>query len=1482
MTREAELPDGTVLEFPDETTDEVVQRTVKRSLGLETEEQGIVSKVAGGAYDQVAAGALAASDLVTGGAGALVATPKAIYDVARGDVSPTQALEGVGAAGSATAEAASGYIPQEQKDVLRGKEAYSYPMDVLNKVFQGVGNIAGAARYYGGQALGEDEAQSAQRAGELGAGAQLGAFAAAPFLRGSRPVVEPSRPPSLKTQEAIRDTYVDPTQAIQEAARKAGIELPKAEPTQAPEAAPVSERMRVQQAFEEAIAKARVDPVEAEALPERIRVQKAFEEAIAKARQEPVTPGEPTPEPTRPLPPRGETGAVGHLDRLSSLEKDLIKYQEELRDATRREEKDTVKYFKEAIEEVKATMEDLKTKYEEQPPIDPFRGPGRRQAGALVFDGTESPRLRKAFEFIKERWPRFSELRDIKVMKDKEFDAYLMKSGYPSRDIGLVSGFLDTTNNRLAVPESLGKNDLSRVIGVMAHELRHAFDAKRKPNDQKYWGSRKLTAQQMMDTPAEVKAFAAGDTAQARYEAKLPKGPGRRQSGMFDPTTFRASKQAGDTRTEFEKEQKLPAGAGLALPDTEGPVLDRVVETLAMGEDLNAKKGTPQKVNLPNDIGSFLGKYGLTTELATKFYHDNPLLKTIVDRFREIDQKFGNMLEDLMKGSQLRGQRGLTALGYTQRVRDGFLSIAEKLPKNEVESLYKAWLEFDNSPILREQKLMYPTMEMLRQAGYSERVAKAYLAEAEYMKLVYGLVNKARALSGKKPMEFLPGHFPHTYKGNIGIKILRRVRDELGEPKDVTVGYTRTSGSQKQIDKVIKTLMDDIYKELEAGGSKDMNLHAEQVRTDKPGNMADIMDAFESVSEVYSSASHPVTQLVKKVLDNRVASMEQQFLASSLHRSGVKGWLGYTGVTSKNLRDLQAARTSYVQNAIKFARSQEMLHVMDQIPSNVWVEVQRRLPNTAHFIERFVDTARERTPLSEVDKFVLDAVDSIFGPRLNYRSPLTGVHKLRGFFSTLDLGWSLAYHTANFLQPTVYSPAALLREFARIGKGDPTTALAKGTYEFYNPSLETKRAMEYAAKHKHITPKLMEEIDFRLWEGQNKLGQLADEMATGRRGSETNEAVGRGKVFLHGYYYYKSVGMTNYQAMRAAGKFVEDVMVGYDKVGQNLWLSSNPAGQFVGKMVAPYAQFQFNHWGHMALILQGIKRNPGNARSYLPLIELQAATMLLAGVRGITGFAQLSVMWTGLNMAYEWATGEKSKWPDLRTLMVKAGFGDVAMFGAVSSAVGSDVGASMAAPELTGLVNFRQVQGSADILTKTFPAVGKIIMAKELTDSEKLQALNAITPKWMHRFWEMNYSQDPRVVPDPNNRMRGSIKETQKDKDLMYWTGKRSLQQERERIVSRDLQQTQRQRNELKSDLVELAADQVSRRGRPDAETLRKAHEAGYKMDEFRKRVRELMKQRGQTRIESVLRGREATRNRMMQRERFEDLRDDLDVYNAR
>ena len=89
--------------------------------------------------------------------------------------------------------------------------------------------------------------------------------------------------------------------------------------------------------------------------------------------------------------------------------------------------------------------------------------------------------------------------------------------------------------------------------------------------------------------------------------------------------------------------------------------------------------------------------------------------------------------------------------------------------------------------------------------------------------------------------------------------------------------------------------------------------------------------------------------------------------------------------------------------------------------------------------------------------------------------------------------------------------------------------------------------------------------------------------------------------------------MTEIQALKAAGKFTDDVMVDYSRAGQPLFLTHNPAGQMVGKLIAPYASFKYSHYGHMALALQAIKQNPANARAILPFVQMQAMNALFAG-----------------------------------------------------------------------------------------------------------------------------------------------------------------------------------------------------------------------------------------------------------------------------
>lgn len=1306
---------------------------------------------------------------------------------------------------------------------------------------------------------GQEPATAAARTlGEFAFDAPAAIAPATMALRGVRRPPKPQEPSPLP-KEADPKAIVD-----QHLGRETGPEL-RESAYEVPET-----RLPVEESTAEAIRRFQErggEVREGQVITEAERVSRA----VREFQQRGASPDTPT------LPPRGQTGAIGHLDRLSALDRDLLRYEAELKEAVRREEKDTVKYFREAIEETKTLMEDLRTKYEEAPPIDPFKGPGRRQAGALVFEGTESTRIRQAFNFIKERWPRFAEIKDITVVDNAKFAKDLADKGFSPKERNWILGYWDHGTNKVVVTDRLGQFDTGNMIDLMAHELRHAFDAPRKPwrQNREYWGNPKgeLTKEQYSKIPAEAKAIAAGAAATNRlYSGALPRGPGKRQSGMI---LSRGQAEEVKPRTKFEEEEGLPTGGGLSLPDTKSPLMDRVIETIEIGKDLNVKAGTPSKVELPNDIG-VLGKYGLTAEHISKFYSQNPLIKRVVDGVSEITARYGNLKEDLMKGSELLGKGGISALKYIKRGRTGFTSIADNLNKTDYIALQKAWLEFDNSPLLREANLEYPTREMLAERGYNQKTIDAYLAEAQYMKAIYTLINDARAKSGKAPIAFLPGHFPHTYKGNTGIKIIRKVMED-GVAKDVTVGYTRTTGSQKQINKIMSTLMADIQKKLSDENHPPADLRAEQARTDKPGNLSDVLDAFETVQEIYSHSDKPFVQLIKKVLDNRVSSMEQQFLQAALHRTGLPGWIGYTGVTQKNVNQIRQARTNYINSAIDYARSQEILSMMNEIDPVSWREISSKLPNTAHYVERFVEVARERVPLNEADRAVFDVIDKLFRGRLGYRAPLAGAQGARGFFSVMDLGWSVAYHTANLFQPTVYGPAALLRESNRIGKGDIASSIIQGELGFVRPTLKDKRAMEYAAKHKIITPRLMEEIDFLYRESQNKGSQFVNEMITGRRGSELNEASGRARMYLQAYYYYESAGFNPFQSMRAAGKLVNDVMVDYGRTGQNLWLSNNPFGALAGKMVAPYAQFQFSHWGHIALALQAIKKNPASARAWLPFIELQAAGLLFAGVRGITGFAAAEAIWEAYNQLYEAASGEKRKWTSLRSMLMESGANDVAMFGAVSAATGQDIGSSMAAPELTGMVNFRQVQGAYDIITNTFTAFGKILLNKNIPDSEKYKALKAITPSRFHGYLETAFQTDSGIVGDPSNRMRGQFHRTPGSEQMRIITNKRTTSEERERLISRTMMDESRKGRERKGDIVELAADALDEGESPSPELLRRAQEEGYKPSDFREAVKTLRRERERTRVQKFLQGKEATRQREMMRRRFQELTDDAE-----
>ena len=1299
------------------------------------------------ALDEVAATALAGIELGTSLPGIAVGIPQAIYGMATGKDTPEQALGGIMESGKASAEAALTPFSQEHLQQLRERPGYRAPMEAIGQVFQGVGNIAGGARYLGGKLLGEDEVQAGEAASQLGAGAQIGGLAVAPFLRGTKPPTLQAN--VLKAHEGL--AIKSPIKPLKEPTvpSKKATSLPTVDFTE------VTDKALGRTPESKASDTAKAVPYETPDTPATAILEESTSASIRRFHE------------------RGGEAVVGDITTAEATRKAIQDFREGR---------------------------------------DPFAGPGKKQAGAVDFTFNQ-----RRMEQTRDVDLRQSTYRGYRISKYEKTNIRDEASYYA--DVFGLDGTFDRTFQ-------------SNTQHGLAKRIQEFIDLETSPTS----------------------PF---------------KGPGKKQRGTI---SLGFGKKIPKKQTQFEAEENIPGGAGAAMFDLKAPLINRWNETVTRGEDLNIKEGTPHRFRLPNDVGIFFSKFGLSREHATKLYAvSNPLFKAVADRTIWLDKFWDGVKEDFLVGPDLKmavgeNVRGVTATRFIQRVNNGFKSITQRMDVNDRKALVDARLKFDGSDLIPPGE-MWPSRELLAQHGYNEAVINAYLKKTEVWSNIADIIDYGRGLGGKPPITRIPGHFPHTYKGHVGIKVFLKTAEGLRP-----VWYGKTSGTKRTVERFKARALNELKTAFDEAGRPDAEFEIKETLTDRPGSLADVMDALETVSEMYANTDKPLLQLVKRVLDRRIVSMEQAFLATTLKRAGTPGWIGKSGVTEKNLRELERIEENYISKAIEYTKSQEILAMQKQLPSEVWAEMQERMPNLFTTLNKILDVSRSRIPLSEIDKPLLDIYTMASRDTASYRAPIFGLRKVRSLYAIKDLAWSASYHSMNFIQPEFYGVPTLLRERLRIGKGNPIHALAMGWVEFLRPSLETKEALKWAAKKKVTAATLMQEADIAYGESGSYPVEVGKTFVTGKRPSELNEMAGRTRTFIQGLLFYRSTGVTEMQARSMAAKYTDDVMVNYGKIGQPLWLSHNPAGQIAGQLLSPYATFQFNHWGHIALILQAIKNNPTRAEVYLPALGIHATTTLFAGIRGLTGFAELAALWTAANIGYEKITNKKSPYPDLRALLVEMGVNDPLLFGVPSTVASADIGATAIAPEVWGTASSRQLTGFKGIYDNVFPVIGKIIMNEQMSDSEKLLALKEITPNWIKGMLEVAYAPSERVTPDFSNRRRGTITETYRDRVARMFTGKRSLKQERERMRNRVIQTEEMQASERKSDLTELALDYMEEHGDLNPDHVAKAFEEGYKPREFRQRIFDLMKERERTRIESKIQSKRRTRTRDRIRERVENL----------
>jgi hypothetical protein len=105
-----------------------------------------------------------------------------------------------------------------------------------------------------------------------------------------------------------------------------------------------------------------------------------------------------------------------------------------------------------------------------------------------------------------------------------------------------------------------------------------------------------------------------------------------------------------------------------------------------------------------------------------------------------------------------------------------------------------------------------------------------------------------------------------------------------------------------------------------------------------------------------------------------------------------------------------------------------------------------------------------------------------------------------------------------------------------------------------------------------------------------------------------------------------------------------------------------------GKLVAPYAQFQFSALGQFAMAVQAMKRNPGIGRKLLPLVAQQGLTVLMGGLRGMIAWREVGALFGLVNTIWENQYKEKGPLPDINAwLLNNKVAGDFLMFGGMGA-----------------------------------------------------------------------------------------------------------------------------------------------------------------------------------------------------------------------
>lgn len=1058
----------------------------------------------------------------------------------------------------------------------------------------------------------------------------------------------------------------------------------------------------------------------------------------------------------------------------------------------------------------------------------------KSQRGGLYFSeaakDSMSPKspYKRAFSWIKSKWPRFSEVKDIIVLSKEEWANATKNHGIVGAD---TWAYMNKKDGVIFMPE--GYTSVKELTKIMAHELRHGFDHGRKPSSGKgseYWipkpGKYKNDLEIWKSIPAEQKAI----NAEAAVERKLAGQGGR----LVDPRTTAlrgpGKWQAGVLNFGGDIKKK---GVVPALMDFKTQFN---VERRPIKEVISQDQIKPESITdiAATDTGMRQGLERLWKE---------GLSNTLIDKTMSILAASRGDVGKIVKWAVDQRRQVTREKDIRIREREEAMLIPWKQFKNraELQEMKEVWLDsIGKDPLTREsfktdkQWETFKTIQDTLKAGWEE-------------------TNKWRKVAGLKPIPYLNNYFPSIRQGEYWV----RVTDQLGNEK--WSGAAKTMFEAKKMEKALKEEF-----------SGDGLVVGKPYQRGKGQYELTDLSAFEETLKVLEK-NDPITQKIQA----RYAELagKRGFGRTGIFRKGIPGALGFEK-GELGLRNTEKVLEHYVKRQEAYIANLKIGQLRREF-AEVPKEITDRMPMGRDYINEYFNHS------IGMDMDRLPAIKGLMGKvtgelGLGRDAPQNFTRHLSGTASLMWLS-NMKFVLSQFLQPTIALPKLMqmynIEHPTRIPLVESGAHALKNSFEglrrWHTRSADSKPLADWAAQHGYLDSAIVALLGLKATDIKGQQWGVVGAAVRIPMARIEREMV-RGPVLMMFDSALKDSIKEPTKRWEVAAELMDYYMTHYDR--ESSPIVYNKAG-IAGDMIRPLKQYSHNNFGQFFEYLQTAK----NLKDAEPLAAYMGIQALAGGMKGIILVAEATFIINALN----------TLWPSLEIptpeeWLLREGFPDELVYGIPSNIIGADISSSVAAPSMPSMFSSAPIEFGYEAIASALNYGTKMLAGKD-TDADALRAALALSPKAMHGWLEELYTQPGGPVPKPKQGMKGTYRRS--DDDRGFWMlseqnqarlfSLKSVSEARADAVARVTKGLLARDMEQKISALDAIADRIMNNKPITSELLQKYIEEGGDAKNLIQSVKDRIINRTLTHEETMYKGKQITPNRAHKLERMRELLDE-------